>query len=128
MREDFLFHAHDEHVGEFQALGGVQGHHLHTFGAVFLFLLAFEHVAQHQLADGFLDGHATVFVFLEGVFQRLDQEPDVAHAKVRSLVAGTVGANPVLVVDVHDHAAQGRNRVLQGDLLADLVHPALESL
>jgi hypothetical protein len=35
----------------------MQGHHLHAFGA-FLLLLALEHVAHHQLADGVLDGHS----------------------------------------------------------------------
>jgi hypothetical protein len=66
-------------------LDACKRHHLHAFGAVFLFLLALEHVAQHQLADGVFDGHFAVFVFFKGVFQRLDQKPDVAHAVVRGL-------------------------------------------
>ncbi|VVN29037.1 hypothetical protein PS647_04769 [Pseudomonas fluorescens] len=105
----------------------MQGHHLHAFGAIFLFLLALEHVAQDEFADGVLDGHLAFFVFFQGVLQRLDQEPDVTHAVIGGLVAGAVGAQPVLVVDVHDHAAQGRDRVFAGTLLAHPVHEALEA-
>ncbi len=106
----------------------MQGHHLHTFGVLFLFLLALEHVAQHQLADGVLDRHVTLFVLLEGVLQRFDQEPDVADAKLRSLVAGSLLADPVLVIDVADHFVQRGDRVFQGNLVAYPVQPVLEAL
>ncbi|MNM29021.1 hypothetical protein D3C81_395510 [compost metagenome] len=106
----------------------MQGHHLHTFGVLFFFLLALEHVAQHQLADGVLNGHVTLFVLLEGVLQRFDQEPDVADAELGSFVAGGLLADPVLVVDVADHLVQCGNRVFQGNLVAHPVQPVLETL
>lgn len=46
----------------------MQGHHLHAFGTIFLFLLTFKHVAQDQLADGFLNGHTAFFVLFQRVF------------------------------------------------------------
>ncbi len=128
VREDFLLKAEDIHRRKFQALGGVQRHHLHAIGAFFLFLLAFEHVAQHQLADGVLDGHGAVFVFLQGVLQRLNQEPDVAHPRVGNFVVGGVLSQPIFIVDVHHHAAQRGDWVILSTLLAYAVHPALEAL
>ncbi|MCY1429433.1 hypothetical protein D9M71_453500 [compost metagenome] len=106
----------------------MQGHHLHAFGAFLFLLLALEHVAQHQLGDGFLDGHATFLVALEGVLQGVDEEPDVAHAEVRDLVAGGVLANPVFIVDVHHHAAQRGDGIVLRALLAHGIHEALEAL
>ncbi len=88
--EDLFLETDDVHRRKLQTLGGVHGHHLHAFGAFFLFLLALEHVAQHQLADGVFDGHVAVFVALQGALQRVDEEPDVTHARVGHLVAGGV--------------------------------------
>jgi len=105
----------------------MHGHHLHAFGAFFLFLLTLEHVAQHQLADGILDGHVAFLVLVEGVLQRFDEEPHVTHARLGDLVAGGVLAQPVLVVDIHDHAANGTDRVVSAAEFADLVDVALEA-
>ena len=105
----------------------MQGHHLHPVGAFLFLLLALEHVAQDQLGDGVLDGHLAVFVLFQDVLQGIQEEPDVAHAEVSDLVGAGVLADPVLVVDVHDHAAQGADRVLARAILAYPVHPALEA-